>query len=378
MKVPEPRHLPSGSWFIQLRLGGESIPVTEHSRTACVNAARLIKAEYLAGRGAQKKKLPPAPDMTLRELCDAYIKKYRAVLSPATIGGYATIRDTRFQSVMDKKLREISDWQEVINAETGLVAPKTLINAWSFVCSSLRDAKQPVPAVTLPQPIKKTRPWLTSEQILRFVAAVKGSGYEIPIFLALHGLRRSELMALTWDRVDLKNGVVRVEGAVVRDDAGKYVYKETNKETDSRRPVSIMIPELLDALKAVPKADRKGRVVTCHIGRPYKVINRICEREGLPLVGVHGLRHSFASLGHHVGVPEQEMQLLGGWKDAKTMHKIYEHIEAADLLRARNAMAAFYASPAPEKAPGSAPAAPEKVSDSDTNANESASEPQTG
>ena len=28
MKVPAPRKLPSGSWFIQLRLGGESIPVT--------------------------------------------------------------------------------------------------------------------------------------------------------------------------------------------------------------------------------------------------------------------------------------------------------------------------------------------------------------
>lgn len=368
MKVPEPRQLPSGSWFIQLRLGGDSIPVTESSRTACVSAARLIKAEYLAGRDVKKKKLPPAPEMTLRELIDTYIKKYRPVLSPATIGGYATIRDTRFKSVMDMKLRDVKDWQQVINEETQLdVAPKTVENAWSLVRSSMRSAKLPVPEVTLPQPIKKPRPWLTSEEIRRFVEAVKGSGYEIPIYLALHGLRRSELMALTWDRVDLKNGVIRVEGAVVRNDAGKYVFKETNKETDSRRPIPIMIPELLDALKAVPKADRKGSVVTCHIGRPYKVINRICEREGLPLVGVHGLRHSFASLGHHVGVPEQEMQLLGGWKDAGTMHKIYEHIEAADLLRAQNAMAAFYASPAPENAP-------KNVSESDTNANEDANE----
>lgn len=369
MKVPEPRQLPSGHWFCQLRLGGESIPVTEASRAQCLNTARLIKAEYLAGKGIQRKKPPPASSMTLRELIDTYIKKYRPVLSPATIGGYATIRDTRFKSVMDMKLRDVKDWQQVINEETQLdVAPKTVTNAWSLVCSSMRSAKLPVPEVTLPQPIKKPRPWLTSEEIRRFVAAVKGSGYEIPIFLALHGLRRSELMALTWDRVDLKNGVIRVEGAVVRNDAGKYVFKETNKETDSRRPVPIMIPELLDALKAVPKADRKGSVVTCHIGRPYKVINRICEREGLPLVGVHGLRHSFASLGHHVGVPEQEMQLLGGWKDAGTMHKIYEHIEAADLLRAQNAMAAFYAEKPAEGETG-------KVSDSGTNVSKNANEP---
>lgn len=361
MKIPTPRKLSSGSWFIQLRLGGQSIPVTERSRTACVNAARLIKAEYLAGREPTKKKLPPAPEMTLRELLTAYIQKYKPVLSPSTVGGYATIRDTRFKSVMDKKPKEVSDWQAVINEETKLVRAKTIINAWSFVASSMRDQGLPVPEVTLPQHIKRPRPWLTSDQIVRFVAAVNGSGYEIPIYLALLGLRRSELMALTWDRVDLKAGLIRVEGAVVRNEDGAYVFKEENKETDSRRTVPIMIPELRAALEAVPETDRTGRVVTCHINRPYKVVNRICEREGLPLTGVHGLRHSFASLGHHVGVPEQEMQLLGGWKDARTMHQIYEHIEAADLLRAQNAMAAFYAA-----------AAEKTVSGSDQNANDNA------
>ena len=80
MKLPEPRRLPSGSWFIQLRLGGESIPVTEPSRTACVNSARLIKAEYLAGREVAKKKAPPAPEMTLRELLEKTGLKDRVAL----------------------------------------------------------------------------------------------------------------------------------------------------------------------------------------------------------------------------------------------------------------------------------------------------------
>ena len=67
---------------------------------------------------------------------------------------------------------------------------------------------------------------------------------------------------------------------------------------------------------------------------------------------------SMASLGHFVGVPEAEMQVLGGWKSAQTMRKIYTHVEQKGLLRAQNAMAAFYASPAADA-----------VSDSDTNAN---------
>ena len=36
MKVPEPRKLKSGTWFIQMRLGGESIPVSAPTRTECI------------------------------------------------------------------------------------------------------------------------------------------------------------------------------------------------------------------------------------------------------------------------------------------------------------------------------------------------------
>lgn len=348
MKIPEPRQLPSGHWFIRLRLGGESIPITTASRRECVSQAQMIKAEYLAGREVQRKKLPPAPDMTLRELLDAYITKYKPVLSPVTVRGYCGIRDNRFAAYMDRRLRDIKDWQRVVNDETGVCGAKTLKNAWSLVRSALVDAKQPAPEVTLPQIVPNERPFLTAEQIRRLVAAVRGSKYEIPILLGLHGLRRSEIAALSWERVDLKAGVIRVEGAVVPDETGKYVSKPTNKNAASRRPVPIMIPELRAALEAVPESDRSGPVVRCHINTIYKAVNTLCEREGLPLIGAHGLRHSFASLGHFVGVPSEDMQVLGGWSDAGTMKKIYTHIEQAGLLRAQNAMAAFYQNSAPE------------------------------
>lgn len=343
MKVPEPRQLPSGNWFIYLRLGGEKIPVTKRTRAECVKAAQLIKAEYLAGREIQKKKLPPAPDMTLRELLSAYIKKYRAVWSPVTVRGYCVIRDNRFAGVMDKKLREIGDWQEVINAETGKCSAKTIKNAWGLVRAALADAKRPVPDVTLPQIKRNERPFLAAEEIRRFVAAAHGSKYEIPLLLGLHGLRRSEIAALDWKQIDLKAGVIHVEGAVVPDETGKYVRKQTNKADASQRTVPIMIPELREALEAVSKSDRAGPVVLCHINTIYKAANAICEREGLPLIGAHGLRHSMASLGHFVGVPEAEMQIIGGWKDPATMKKIYTHVENAALIRAQNAMATFYA-----------------------------------
>lgn len=349
MKIPTPRQLPSGSWYIQLRLGGESIPITTATRRECVSQAQIIKADYLAGRSIKKKTLPPAPEMTLRELIDAYIQKYKPVLSPSTVRGYCVIRDNRFQRHMDTQLRDLPDWQQIINEEAGKCAAKTLKSAWSLVRSSLIDAGQPAPTVTLPPVPGKERPFLTAEEVRRLVAAVHGSQMEIPVLLGLHGLRRSEIAALDWRQIDLKAGTIRVEGALVPNETGEYVKKATTKTDASRRTVPIMIPELRAALEAVSKSDRTGPVVRCHINSIYKAVNSICKREGLPQIGAHGLRHSFASLGHFVGVPEHEMQILGGWKDAGTMKKIYEHIENDALLRSENAIAKFFAPPSAEQ-----------------------------
>ena len=59
-------------------------------------------------------------------------------------------------------------------------------------------------------------------------------------------------------------------------------------------------------------------------------------------MGVHGLRHSFASLAFHLGLTEQETMELGGWSDYNTMRKIYTHLAAADRLKSQNKMAAFF------------------------------------
>lgn len=339
MKVPEPRKLKSGTWFIQLRLNGVSVPVSGRTRKECVDTAAVIKAEHRAGQAAQRQS---AGSLTVGQAIDARIERLRPVLSPATVRGYKTIRNNRFPGIMDKKPAAVKDWQAVINQEAGKVTAKTLKNSWALVCASLADIGYHAPAVTLPQIINKPRPWMDSDEIRRFVAAVHGKSVEIPALLGLLGLRRSEIAALTWDKVDLKRGIIRIEGAMVPNDNGEFVRREENKQAASRRRVPIMIPELATALEVVPEAERVGPVVKMHPNSIYKAVNSICRREGLPAVGVHGLRHSFASLGHHVGVPEAEMQQLGGWADAGTMRRIYQHIEAADKLKSENQIAVFF------------------------------------
>jgi hypothetical protein len=113
MQTPKPRRLASGSWFIQLRLGGESIPVTARSAVECTRAAELIKAEHRTGKRATG-----VQDITLRGAVDRYIDSRSNTISPSTVRGYDIIKRNRFSAVMDKRIRDISDWQQVCNAES--------------------------------------------------------------------------------------------------------------------------------------------------------------------------------------------------------------------------------------------------------------------
>lgn len=231
-------------------------------------------------------------------------------------------------------------WQRLVNQEAKLVSAKTLQNAWGFISSVIREETEKQYSVSLPQVISEPREYLEPEQIQEFISAVENTKYKIPGLLALCSLRRSEIMALTWKDIDLEKGLIYVKGAVVPDEHNKMVKKKENKNTTSRRTVPIMIPQLAEALNAVEY--KEDAVVRMHPSSAARGVNAICKKKGLPLVGMHGLRHSFASLAYHLKMPEKVAMEIGGWADDATMRKIYTHVAKSDIRKYQNAMADFY------------------------------------
>ncbi len=335
MKVPEPRRLDSGNWFIQLRLGGESVPVTASTAKECRDVAALIKSEYRAGK---RQVNTSKSNLTLRQAIDGYIDAKGPTLSPTTICGYRVIQRNRFKSVMDVKLKDIKNWQAIYNAEIEECGAKTLKNAYSLVTSVLRHYEYDVPKISQQQVPKNERPWLDYEQILTFVYAVKDQPCELAALLALSSLRRSEICALTKSNIDLKHDCIYVKGAKVLDEKNQYVIKTTNKNSTSQRIVPILIPRLRELLEST----EDGFLVACNPNTLRKQINRVCKANDLPEVGVHGLRHSFASLAYHVGMPEAECMRIGGWADAGTMRNIYTHLAAKDIRASQNKVRDFF------------------------------------
>lgn len=335
MKVPEPKKLPSGSWFIQLRLNGVSVPVTASTKSECKRAAELIKAEHRAG----KRQISAKPkDMTLRQIVESYNTIHKSVLSPSTLLGYENVKKNRFKAYMDLPVSQIN-WQAMISDELKDKSEKTVKNGWGVVRTALAYHKLPIPEVKLAQVPVKEIPFLQPEEIRPFCEAVKGRPYEIPALLELHGLRLSEVRGLTWDNIDIERELIHIKGSKVRGVDGD-IRKDTNKNRTSTRTIPIMIPQLLTALKAVE--NKTGEVMTIGPQTLIRDVNRACKRAGVTVTGNHGLRHSFASMCYFLRIPDRQVQEWGGWADYMTMHKIYIRLAASDESKSKDLVSGFF------------------------------------
>lgn len=338
MKTPKARKLPSGSWFVRVRIDGEDIGITRRTEKEAIAEAMAIKAGLRSTVKREK------CDLTLRQMIDRYIGKREPTLSPATIRGYTIIRDNRLQRIMDIPVKKLSDddFQLAFNADllTGKFSAKTMTNTWGFIKTVLKKEGKREVEISLPEVVNKPHEFLQPDQISIFLDAIKGNRHEIPALLALHSLRASEILDLRWEDIDTEKGLIYVRGSAVPDKDNILVHKETNKNKTSRRIVPIMIDQLREAIDAADKSSAYICLVAS--GAIYNAINRTCKKNNLPEVGIHGLRHSFASLAYHLGLPEEMTMKIGGWADRGTMRKIYTHLADQDIAKHTEALTSFF------------------------------------
>ena len=326
VRVPVPKRK-GDTWSAQVMVDGERVYVSASSEEEYYTKARATKSGLL-----ETKKT--APKITLGTVIDNYIRNNNAVLSPSTIRGYTTYRNTRFANYIKKSAYEI-DYQKMVNEELAYVKPKTVINAYRLVTAALRAMDFEPPSVNLPKVPRSERPWLDYEQIAVFLKAVHGKPCELGALLALHGLRRSEILHLSAD--DIKNERIFVHGSSVLGTSNKIIDKDTNKNITSTRIVSVVIPRLNELIKG-----KNGRLVTGNPNNLWRDINRVCKSAGLPQVGVHGLRHSYISLCFHLGWDMQTVMYQGGYSNMQTVNDVYRHLAQQDANDDINRMKEFY------------------------------------
>lgn len=205
-------------------VAGERISITAPTKKEAEQQAAAVKA------GA---KIEHAPErMTLNQAIKEYITSKAAVLSPATIRGYRTTQKHRFAQLMQCDVHQITKAhvQRAVNQEAQLVSAKTVANAYGLIRPVLKECGIDVFGVRLPQVVKPVKQYLQPEDIGKLIQAIEGDSCEVPILLAVWlGMRRSEILGLCWDCVDLDRSLIHVRRTVVPDEDNHWVLKEVAK-----------------------------------------------------------------------------------------------------------------------------------------------------
>jgi len=310
------KRLPSGNYRVQYTKDGKRYSVTRPTA-------------YEAEREALMRMGVDIPDITLHEAIDRYIAERTNVLSPSTIAGYRVIQRNRFQSVMHSPIADRIRWQQIVNDEAPDVSTKTLHNSWGLVKAVLTANGVNVPKVVLPQMVVEEHEFFQPEEIKKFVKIIEGHENEAQFLLCLHGLRKSEMLAVTDS--DIRDGHIYVRGSIVKSEANTYVSREANKTAKSRRTVPIFV----DRLKTLPM---EYNCAPDTIGDRFQ---RICRENGLPEIGLHGLRHSFVSLCYYLRISTVMTMQYGGYSTPYIVQKIYTHLANRELKASEKKLKRF-------------------------------------
>jgi integrase len=224
---------------------------------------------------------------------------------------------------LDRLDREdVARWLESL-ASGGVYARRSVQIFRMVLRAVLADAveeglirRSPAARVPMPRTIakadraKEARAW-DEAQVDTFLDTIAGHRWAGPLRLAvLYGLRRSELLALKWDDVDLDARTITVDEALV-EVHGRPVWTE-GKNARSRRTFGIDTDTAghLAAHRTLQHRERLlvgsaweafDLLVATTIGRPVspgnfdQTLDRLVARSGLPRLTSHGLRHTAAT-----------------------------------------------------------------------------------
>lgn len=185
---------------------------------------------------------------------------------------------------------------------------------------------------------------------LKFIEAAKNDRMGTAFILMLYtGLRRGECLALRWQDVDLKEGIINVNQSVCRvkvfDDPERktaLIWDKPKTKSGMRAiPAEEPTIKMLEAhqlkqkeelLKIGLKVKPETLVFTTELGTPIEPRNfvrsfyKIRDKAGLPKISIHGLRHTFATRlmenGTHI---KTASELLGHAKTDITL-QVYQHV----------------------------------------------------
>lgn len=249
--------------------------------------AQILIANALATRQPEEKvdfRSTRKRRITLEKAIEQYFECKSNILSPTTLRGYNSLKKGITTELLETPINKLTEYQlqAFINEHSKTHAPKTTKNMYTFIKAVLSFYKAGDDIdCTLPRPIREKVYMPSLVDIKRIMEAVSGTEYEIPYRLALYGLRRGEILAITPS--DLEGNYLTINKALVMDINNHYFINPHPKTDASNRTIEID-QELADMIK------KQGYVFTLHPQRLYKHLQKLLEELQIPAFSFHRFR----------------------------------------------------------------------------------------
>ena len=139
-------------------------------------------------------------------------------------------------------------------------------------------ARNPAAAVKRPGIERIEARHLTADEVSRLLKAADGSRYyPVLVLIANTGLRKGEALGLSWDRVDLDGGVIKVTATLARVDGALMCSEPKTQRSRRTVPLTPAMVTMLrkhravqaaEQLRAVNQWQNSGLVFTNELGGP--------------------------------------------------------------------------------------------------------------
>ena len=108
-RLPQIKQLPSGSWTAKIYMYTDADGKDHYQSVTDSDPDRVVaRLAALRADRREAKRLPAEERLTVGECIDRYIDSKEAVLSPATVRGYKTIRANCLPSLMRLTVSEVT------------------------------------------------------------------------------------------------------------------------------------------------------------------------------------------------------------------------------------------------------------------------------
>lgn len=240
---------------------------------------------------------------------------------------------------------DIQRYFNEVRTEKGEPLAKSTLDKQKIILKSMFDAaidndlcyKNPVKGIKYQQTAEKSeRRTFSKEEADKVEQYAKSCNQYGVVIMLETGVRRSELVGLRWEDVDIEHKLIHIQRAVTQTKGKIVVGSPKSVSSDRWIPISEEFSAWLEGIPhtgAYVLGGDEPHSPYSYASAHSKFMERASAELGVPALSPHELRHTFGTLLREAGVDIYTIQRVMGHSDISVTSAVYVHNDIEVLRR---------------------------------------------